>query len=223
MNLQDLKKPFQPREHFFNYEKWAYIQEDAIAERLDSVCGIDGWKLETYEPQQVTAAHWVARCDLSIKIGSEWVSRTGIGENVVSVPKNRELTDERFALGLGENGAKGAATDAFRRAARLWGIGRYLLSLPKQGGKPTVTNESQLRSWLMSNFMSSESTASPTLPSEEAPDVNERKREIWDALVQRDDIRAVYTEDDLKLALKSYTGDILSDSLPTIIQELLGE
>lgn len=169
MNLQDLKKPFQPREHKFNYENWAYIDEDAITTRLDDVCGIGNWQLITRSLEQVTTTHYICTVDLQIKIDGEWVTRSGVGEGTVQPRKEWSPgKDMRYDVNIGENAAKGAATDAFRRAARLWGIGRYLLQLPKtEYGKPTITNEAELRKWLIDNYKKDDNPPPP--PPSPAP------------------------------------------------------
>lgn len=83
----------------------AYIQSRAIMDRLDAVCGPEGWKVEyTILPDGVIAT-------LSIKCGSEWVSKQD----------GAEQTDiESF---------KGGLSSALKRAGSVWGIGRYLYDL----------------------------------------------------------------------------------------------
>jgi hypothetical protein len=80
----------------------AYIDARDVMDRLDDVCGPDGW--------QCRYSHAAAKtiCDIGIKVGDEWVWKAdGAGD-----------TDHE-AL-------KGALSDAFKRAAVRWGIGRYL-------------------------------------------------------------------------------------------------
>lgn len=182
-NLTELQKPFQAYEHEFNYEDWAYISEHAITTRLDTVLGIDGWQLKQTDIRQVTATHWVAVVELSIKTDNGWITRSGTGEGTTAINKPKKdgsdpLEDPRYVTNMGENAAKGAVTDAFRRAARLFGIGRYLLNLPKDKyGKPEVTNENELRGWLIDNYMKPDpkpptppdNTPPPAPPVEEPP------------------------------------------------------
>lgn len=83
----------------------AYIKARAAQERLDSVCGIENWKTS----YQMTDKGFL--CTLSIKIGSEWVDKSD----------GSEFTDyEPF---------KGGISGAFKRAASIWSIGRYLYDL----------------------------------------------------------------------------------------------
>jgi hypothetical protein len=80
----------------------AYIDARDVMNRLDEVCGIDGWsdRYEDFKGRLI--------CVLSIKIDGEWVSKSdGADDSDVE-------------------GAKGGISDAFKRAAVKWGIGRYL-------------------------------------------------------------------------------------------------
>lgn len=84
----------------------AYIDARDVMDRLDSVCGPNNWS-DSYEE----TARGRMICAISIKIGDEWVSKSdGAGSTDVE-------------------GDKGAISDAFKRAAVKWGIGRYLYHL----------------------------------------------------------------------------------------------
>lgn len=83
----------------------AYIDARDVMDRLDSVCGPENWqdRYEFHGPRTV--------CYLSIRIGEEWVTKAdGAGDSDVEAEK-------------------GAISDALKRAAVKWGIGRYLYSL----------------------------------------------------------------------------------------------
>lgn len=84
----------------------AYIQARAIMDRLDEVAGPEYWKAEY---SFIGTAGVI--CKLSIKCGGEWVTKED----------GAEQTDiESF---------KGGISSALKRAAVLWGIGRYLYDL----------------------------------------------------------------------------------------------
>ena len=88
----------------------AYLDARAVMDRLDSVVGQPNWQA-TYSH----AAHKTV-CELSLRCGEEWVTKSnGAGDSDIE-------------------GEKGALSDAFKRAAVLWGIGRYLYNL----GSPWV-------------------------------------------------------------------------------------
>lgn len=85
----------------------AYIDSRDVMRRLDEVFGL----------------HWQARyshaegktiCEIGVKLDGEWVFRAGgAGDTDIEAEK-------------------GAISDAFKRAAVLWGIGRYLYELPNE-------------------------------------------------------------------------------------------
>ncbi len=82
----------------------AYVSARDVMKRLDDVCG-DSWQVDY---------PFEGCCRIGIKIDDEWVWRSnGAGETQVE-------------------GEKGRYSDAFKRAAVLWGIGRYLYYLPNE-------------------------------------------------------------------------------------------
>jgi len=86
-----------------------YIDARQVMKRLDAVMGFDMWQCR----HTVTEAG-INICDIGLKLNDEWVWKSnGAGET------NFE-------------GEKGAFSGAFKRAAVVWGIGRYLYYLPKQ-------------------------------------------------------------------------------------------
>jgi hypothetical protein len=115
MNIADLHKPFPANEIEWrvgstNADKTrglalAYLTARHVMERLDEVCGPENWQ-DRYEFHGSRTV-----CYLSIKIGDEWVTKAdGAGDSDVEAEK-------------------GAISDALKRAAVKWGIGRYLYSL----------------------------------------------------------------------------------------------
>lgn len=84
----------------------AYITSRAVQDRLDAVVGMDGWR-DHYE-------RWGdkgVKCSLSLKIGGEWITKQDGADDT-----NIEPT-------------KGGISDALKRAAVKFGIGRYLYDL----------------------------------------------------------------------------------------------
>ena len=83
----------------------AYVDARDVMQRLDDVCGPENWQAEYPHAMQKTV------CRIGIRINGEWVWKSnGAGDTDVE-------------------GEKGALSDAFKRAAVLWGIGRYLYDL----------------------------------------------------------------------------------------------
>lgn len=134
--LRNLKEPFNPsvihwRVGATNKEKTsgiglAYINARDVMKRLDDVCGLNYQVDYPFE----------GCCRIGIKVDGEWIWRSnGAGETDVE-------------------GEKGRYSDAFKRAAVLWGIGRYLYYLPnswvpikKQGRSYALAQTPQLPSW----------------------------------------------------------------------------
>ena len=83
----------------------AYIDSRDVMQRLDEVCTPAGW--------QCLYPHVAGKtvCNIGIKIGDEWVWKAdGAGDTDVEAEK-------------------GALSDAFKRAAVKWGVGRYLYDI----------------------------------------------------------------------------------------------
>jgi hypothetical protein len=89
----------------------AYITNRAIQSRLDDVCGVFGWRNEFREWGQDGQL-----CGLSI-----WDS-----DKNVWITKWDGADDTNF------ESTKGGLSQAMKRAAYQWGIGRYLYNLPAQ-------------------------------------------------------------------------------------------
>ena len=83
----------------------AYIDARTVMDRLDMVCGPAGWQNRYVMEGSKTV------CEIGIKCGDEWVWKAdGAGDSDVEAEK-------------------GALSDAFKRAAVRWGVGRYLYNL----------------------------------------------------------------------------------------------
>jgi hypothetical protein len=116
--LKQLKDPFDPK-----FIKWrvgqvtkdgskatalAYLDAREVYKRLDDVCGFDGWSSKLIEINNGFI------CELSIKMpDGSWVTKSD----------SADYTDIEAI--------KGGASSALKRAAAVWGVGRYLYYLPK--------------------------------------------------------------------------------------------
>jgi len=119
----------------------AYIDARDVMERLDEVIGAERWQCE--HP-------FVGCCRIGIKVGEEWVWKSnGAGQTDVE-------------------GDKGQYSDSFKRAAVLWGIGRYLYDL----GNMWVKIKPQGRSYAIAE--------TPRLPSWAIPDGLDEKPKAQD-------------------------------------------
>ena len=125
---QELLAPFHPDELSEvpargNKKILTYIDKRALSNRLDSVCGPDGWDVE-YE---ATARGY--KCRLGILCptpngSAVWHHKEdGAGFEEMG-SKNKETGEFEYDV---DNDEKSGYTNAFRRAAQdAWGIGRYL-------------------------------------------------------------------------------------------------
>jgi hypothetical protein len=89
----------------------AYIDARNVMDRLDAVVGPENWQ-DDFE----VMPNGNVVCRLSLRVGGEWITKTDVGgESDQKDPGDRE---------------KAAFSDALKRAAVKWGVGRYLYSLP---------------------------------------------------------------------------------------------
>lgn len=84
-----------------------YVDARAVMDRLDTVCGPDAW-----QDNYTAGVNGSIICNIGLKMpSSEWIWKAdGAGATDVE-------------------GEKGALSDAFKRAAVRWGVGRYLYDL----------------------------------------------------------------------------------------------
>ena len=84
----------------------AYIDARDVMEVLDRAVGFDNWQC-----RYNLAEAGVLICEIGLRINGEWLWRAnGAGDTQVEAEK-------------------GKCSDAFKRAAVLWGVGRYLYGL----------------------------------------------------------------------------------------------
>lgn len=111
----------------------AYLTNRAIMKRLDDIFGPFGWKNEYRE--------WKGNsqlCGISIKYEGEWITKWDGADDSAT------------------EAIKGGLSDAMKRAAVQWGIGRYLYQLDQmwvplkpQGRSHVMVNEPRLPQWAL--------------------------------------------------------------------------
>jgi len=119
--MHRLQEPFEPSEVDARPGRVAggralvlhYIDARCVMDRLDDVVGADNWQ-DVYESLPTGCV----TCKLSIRIGGEWVTKMDVG-----APSDQPDPCDR---------QKAAFSDALKRAAVKWGVGRYLYSLGVQ-------------------------------------------------------------------------------------------
>lgn len=118
---KQLSEPFHPSEVSWKPQSVrgnralavCYIDARCVMDRLDDVVGVGAWQ-DDYE---ITADGSVI-CSLKVLIGGEWIRKTDVGS-----PSEQPDGGDR---------TKAAFSDALKRTAVKFGVGRYLYSLPMQ-------------------------------------------------------------------------------------------
>ena len=176
--LKQLKDPFNP-----SFIKWrvgqtttdkkkasalAYLDAREVYKRLDDVCGCGGLQSKLIEIKDGFT------CELSILIDGQWITKSD----------SADFTDIESI--------KGGASSALKRAAAVWGIGRYLYYLPRvwvdyDADKKQLKEVPELPDWAM-----------PTNNLERWEDVAElelsRQKELVDDTLSTDDKKAKILE-----------------------------
>jgi hypothetical protein len=120
----------------------AYVDARVVQDRLDEVLGVTGWQDE-YEflPDGSVV------CRLRIRLGGEWITKVDVGG-----PSEQPDEGDR---------RKAAVSDALKRAAVKFGIGRYLYRLPQQ--------------WAEYDAKKRQFVRKPTLPTSALPPAQKRQ------------------------------------------------
>src|SRR5688572_20459963 len=116
-----LANPFHPKDVKFKPQMvknnralaLAYVDARVIQDRLDDVLGVEGWQ----DDYQILDDGSVV-CRLRLRLGDEWVTKMDVGG-----PSEQPDGGDRM---------KAAFSDALKRAAVKFGVGRYLYRLPSQ-------------------------------------------------------------------------------------------
>jgi hypothetical protein len=127
----------------------AYVDARVVQDRLDEVLGPPGWQDE-YE----VLPDGAVVCRLRLRLGGEWLCKVDVG----SPSEQPDEGDRR----------KAAFSDALKRAAVKFGVGRYLYRLPQQWvdydpQKKQLTRKPPLPEWACP------APANPTPAQEPAP------------------------------------------------------
>jgi hypothetical protein len=157
-----LAEPFDPDEVHFKPQivsgnralAIAYADARTIQDRLDEVLGVDGWQ----DAYRVLPDGSVI-CRLRLRLGGEWITKMDVGSQ-------SEQPD-------GGDRIKAAFSDALKRVAVKFGIGRYLYRLPSQWvdydpKRKQFTGKPQLPSWAIPGKVHSP----PAQPNAAAQDAN---------------------------------------------------
>lgn len=139
----------------------AYIDARNVMDRLDAVVGPDGWE-DSYQPLEGGCF----LCTLRVRLGDHWVTRMDVGGE----SEQADDGDRR----------KAAVSDALKRAAVKFGVGRYLylLDLPwmdYDAKKKTFVGQPLLPAW-----------AIPRKPAEQPQESAKRPETVAEKLTRWD-------------------------------------
>lgn len=122
---EQLAEEFQPEAHKTMNKggtNLTYIPVSEVVSRLNDVLGVTGWKITSSSVcRDSLDTDWcVGSCTIEATIDGETTVRTGWGGQ-----KIKQLKNMGGPVDLGDE-FKGAASDAFKKAASLLGVGLYL-------------------------------------------------------------------------------------------------
>lgn len=101
----------------------AYIDARDVMDRFDAVVGPDNWS-DTYDVHPN-----VTICSIALRVDGSWVTKAdGAGDTDVEAEKGR-------------------ISDAFKRAAVKWGIGRYLYRMEAVWAECELTDNGKWKKW----------------------------------------------------------------------------
>jgi len=166
MDLMKLYAPFPPERISWrigstNGEKTkgmalAYIDSRDVQDRLDQACGPENWQCRYPHAGQKTV------CEIGLKIDGEWIWKAdGAGDSDVEAEK-------------------GALSDAFKRAAVKWGVGRYLYDLDSpwvaitQKGRSYVIADGEYKK--LEALLKRQDNTKPEPEKKSAPGVSKAKK-----------------------------------------------
>lgn len=146
--VQRLTARFAPDEHEFRKagrDTLTYLTEAAVTARLDEVDPCWSFEVTRVDTRELTVNVYAR-----MTVGG--VSRESVGSDRTKFAKDAEQTAENET----NEPEKSALTDALKRCARLFGIGRYLLTCPKW-----VNSETNLRKWFAETGSPAPATPNP--------------------------------------------------------------
>ena len=155
----------------------AYIDARDVQDRLDDVVGAENWSFD-WEP--------VAVVNGELKVAKGTITIHGVSKSDVGDASTFE-------------GTKGTVSDCFKRAAVMWGIGRYLYAVESpwvrvQGSRIAESEWSRLHALVGGKPAPVPASAEP----KKLPTIQEQCKELADALhmtkEQRDDLKQMHTE-----------------------------
>lgn len=159
-DLELLAKPFPVEAHKF-LNDLIYLHEEPVCERLDEVDPSWAWEIVSVStrPNAGEGGKDVGTVTVHGRLTIKGVSRDGVGMATIQrtnlieetrwddTQKKKVKTGNQYTNEANE-AEKSASTDALKRATRMFGIGRYLLTM----GKGIITDDKKLATWLKQHY-----------------------------------------------------------------------
>jgi hypothetical protein len=198
MDLEKLKEPFGEDEIEWRALRadlkqdgtpWAqvapYVESRSIMDRLDKVAGIGNWQNRFEKGPDGGVI-----CGISIRIENEWVTKWDGAEGGEAEGRRQKAEgDPSTGSGAGGNRidqVKTSLTNAFKRAAVQWGIGRYLYGIENQwavfsqDGKYSARIRGKNYRWSPPGASTGSATGAGTLKGDMMKlKYNRMREEIW--------------------------------------------
>lgn len=147
-DLRRLKAPFAASDHEI-LRGYVYLKEEAITDRIEEVDPAWNWRIQ----EIITRDSAGDKPSQTITVVGELLikgvarTNTGMATTEQTNPRVDKETGEVVSPSSEANEAeKSATTDSLKRAARLFGIGRYILSMGK------MNSTDQIAKWLMQTY-----------------------------------------------------------------------
>lgn len=232
-DLNRLKDPFEAADLEWRVQSsglkegrpWArvmpYIDSRTIMDRLDAVCGIENVQVR-YEK----GPDGGVICGIGVRVNGEWVWKWDGAET----PED-EVAEERKNH---VDPVKTSLTNAYKRAAVQWGVGRYLYSLPagfavfaENGRYQSKIKDASYR-WNPPTLEAApvnppaEKKGKPaeSKPTGQATGFQERRKDIWEACL-------AMSGGDLDAAgkiLQNYAGvSVVAKLSPKMVEDIYGQ
>lgn len=131
IDWERLRAPFSPDEIRWRVlrsgikegKPWAqivpFVDARAIMARLDEAIGPERWATKYNQ------ANGGILCELTIKIGEDWVTKTDGAEVVFEKQKEQDGSDRKDHM----DPIKTAVSESFKRAGAAWGVGREIYQI----------------------------------------------------------------------------------------------
>lgn len=147
-DLAILQRPFPLNAHTFNKRGFCYVKEAFVTARLEEVD--PAWQFEIVGVHRTGVGDQLAV--VTARLTLKGSSRSSTGMQAVEYTNQKDAQGNTTGKTETEAGEaeKGATTDALRRCARLFGVGRYILAMGD-----SVKNPKQLEDWLRAHYPAS--------------------------------------------------------------------